>query len=141
MSSYYTRVEGSLESGKTATLDKIIVGDNTSIFTKLKRYSYQFQINDELKIIAINGKETSSDNNEDKVLSSNFEYIKDGLTLWYDGIDNNGIGIHDENVQNWKDLSGNNNDGKRPDNVTIQFLSKFPDFESLLIYIKDISLF
>lgn len=42
-------------------------------------------------------------------------YIDEGLILWYDGIYNGGLGIHnDNNSQNrsiWKDLSGNNKNG------------------------------
>jgi len=40
-------------------------------------------------------------------------YVKDGLVLWYDGIDNGGIGIHNDNTSpnknTWVDLSGNGN--------------------------------
>lgn len=37
--------------------------------------------------------------------------VQDGLYLWYDGIDNAGIGIHDDAAAVWKDLSGNDRDG------------------------------
>ena len=100
-----------LKSKKVANLNKIVVGNEGSIFTKLSKYSYEFQINDELKIIAVNGNEISQDDNEDNTVTQNFEYIEDGLTLWYDGINNNGTGTHNESSQSWKDLSGNNNDG------------------------------
>jgi len=40
-------------------------------------------------------------------------YVKDGLVLWYDGIDNGGIGLHNDNTSasknTWADLSGNGN--------------------------------
>jgi len=40
-------------------------------------------------------------------------YVKDGLVLWYDGIDNGGIGVHNDNINSnkntWVDLSGNGN--------------------------------
>ena len=100
-----------LKSKKVANLNKIVVGNEGSIFTKLSKYPYEFQINDELKIIAVNGNEISQDDNEDNTVTQNFEYIEDGLTLWYDGINNNGAGTHNESSQSWKDLSGNNNDG------------------------------
>lgn len=37
-------------------------------------------------------------------------YVKDGLVLYYDGINNTGSG-HSAYATTWKDLSGNNNDG------------------------------
>ncbi|WP_099465889.1 hypothetical protein [Parabacteroides provencensis] len=39
-----------------------------------------------------------------------FDYIQDGLVLWFDGVWNNGIGKHNDNATVWKDLSGNNAD-------------------------------
>lgn len=38
------------------------------------------------------------------------EYIKDGMQVWYDGINNTGSG-HSNNTTIWKDLSGNGRDG------------------------------
>lgn len=38
------------------------------------------------------------------------EIVKNGLILWYDGINNTG-NQHDNNATVWKDLSGNGNDG------------------------------
>ena len=37
------------------------------------------------------------------------EYIKDGMQVWYDGINNTGSG-HSSTTTTWKDLSGNGND-------------------------------
>ena len=44
-----------LESKKTASLDKIIVSDGKSIYTKLKEYPYEFEINNSLQLASING--------------------------------------------------------------------------------------
>lgn len=44
-----------LESKKTASLDKIIVSDGKSIYTKLKEYPYEFEINRSLQLASING--------------------------------------------------------------------------------------
>lgn len=44
-----------LESKKTASLDKIIVLDGKSIYTKLKEYPYEFEINSSLQLASING--------------------------------------------------------------------------------------
>lgn len=37
----------------------------------------------------------------------NITYVKDGLALWLDGIDNGGEGVHLTDLTEWKDLSGN----------------------------------
>ena len=42
---------------------------------------------------------------------SSAEYVKDSLTLWYDGIQNTRQG-HNPNATVWEDLSGNNIDGQ-----------------------------
>lgn len=42
------------------------------------------------------------------------EYIKDGMQVWYDGINNTGSG-HSSTTTTWKDLSGNGRDGKMTD--------------------------
>lgn len=47
---------------------------------------------------------------------SSAEYIKDGLMLWYDGIQNTRQG-HNPNVNVWEDLSGNNIDGQFIGNI------------------------
>ena len=44
-----------LESKKTASLDKIIVSEGKSIYTKLKEYPYEFEINSSLQLASING--------------------------------------------------------------------------------------
>jgi len=49
-----------LESKKVATLDKIEVGDATSIFTKLKEYPYEFEINSSLQLASIDGIQIAS---------------------------------------------------------------------------------
>lgn len=49
--------------------------------------------------------------------SSTSQYIKDGLVLWLDGINNTRTG-HNENATDWQDLSGNNIDGELVGDVT-----------------------
>ena len=44
-----------LESKKTASLEKIQVGESNSIFTKLKQYPYEFEINGNLQLASIDG--------------------------------------------------------------------------------------
>lgn len=39
-------------------------------------------------------------------------YVKNGLILHYDGIENNGFGKHNHKATLWKDLSGRNNDAQ-----------------------------
>lgn len=48
---------------------------------------------------------------------SSAEYVKDSLTLWYDGIQNTRQG-HNPNAITWEDLSGNNIDGEFVGDVT-----------------------
>lgn len=48
---------------------------------------------------------------------SSAEYVKDSLTLWYDGIQNTRQG-HNPNAIAWEDLSGNNIDGEFVGDVT-----------------------
>lgn len=48
---------------------------------------------------------------------SSAEYVKDSLTLWYDGIRNTRQG-HNPNAIAWEDLSGNNIDGELVGDVT-----------------------
>ena len=50
------------ETQKTASLDKIVVGDATSIFTKLKAYPYEFEIDNSLKLASINGVKVADTN-------------------------------------------------------------------------------
>ena len=59
------------ESKKTAKLDKIYVKDKKSIFTKLKEYPYEFEINSSLQLASINGIKVAElpDNNDDTIVS------------------------------------------------------------------------
>lgn len=42
--------------------------------------------------------------------TEDFNYVTDGLVVWYDGIDNAGVGTHSATATTWTDLSGNNRD-------------------------------
>ena len=42
-----------LETKKTAKLDEITVGDSKYIYTKLKEYPYEFQIDGKLRLASI----------------------------------------------------------------------------------------
>lgn len=63
------------------------------------------------KIKVFNGNIETSDENIKSVKLLN-EYIKDGMVLYLDGINNTGEGDdkHSTTTTTWKDLSGNNND-------------------------------
>ena len=50
-------------------------------------------------------------------LSAN-AYVTNGLVALYDGIENAGVGVHDETVRAWADLSGHGYDGTLGANVT-----------------------
>ena len=61
-----------LQSKKVASLEKIEVGERTSIFTKLKEYPYEFEINSSLQLASIDGIKISED--EDNVTISRDQY-------------------------------------------------------------------
>ena len=61
-----------LESKKNASLDKISVGLNKSIFTKIKSYPYEFEIDSSLQLASIDGVKLA--NNDDKVTITREEY-------------------------------------------------------------------
>jgi Tfp pilus assembly protein PilE len=54
-----------------------------------------------------------SDSLKEIGISTYLPYVKEGLVLWYDGIDNGGIAVHNDNTSinknTWVDLSGNGN--------------------------------
>jgi len=53
-----------LESKNLAALDKIEVGDASSIFTKLKEYPYEFEINSSLQLASIDGIKVATNNSQ-----------------------------------------------------------------------------
>lgn len=55
-----------LTTKKQASLNKIVVGNNNSIFTKLKEYPYEFEINSSLQLASIDGIKVAT-NNENTV--------------------------------------------------------------------------
>ncbi len=56
-----------LES-KVADKEKIEIGDSTSIYTKLNKYPYEFEINNMLQLASINGVKLANTNNSDWTL-------------------------------------------------------------------------
>lgn len=53
-----------LQSKKVGNLSKIEVGEASSIFTKLKQYPYEFEINSSLQLASIDGVSTDSTNSD-----------------------------------------------------------------------------
>jgi len=53
-----------LESKNLAALDKIEVGDASSIFTKLKEYPYEFEIDSSLRLASVDGIQIANNNDE-----------------------------------------------------------------------------
>ncbi len=60
---------------KQASLDKIEIGEATSIFTKLREYPYEFEIDSQLKLASINGIKVA-DSNEKQI-----EELKNEINL------------------------------------------------------------
>ena len=52
-----------LESQKTASLAPIEVGDAKSIFTKLKKYPYEFEIGEDLRLASVDGVKLENNSN------------------------------------------------------------------------------
>mgnify|MGYP004495945735 CR=1 FL=1 len=76
------------ESKKTGSLSKIDVSDDiSSIFTKLKEYPYEFEINKSLQLASIDGIKISQDNNSIKYSSD--------LENWINTLEDKNISISD----------------------------------------------
>ena len=60
-----------LATKKTASLSKIEVGENESIFTKLKEYPYEFEINSSLQLASIDGIQVAT-STEDTLKEDNY---------------------------------------------------------------------
>lgn len=67
-----------LTSQKLASLDKIEIGENESFFTKLKKYSYEFEIGNTLKIVKLDGEkiEDKTDYGDTAVSSEEVKQLK-----------------------------------------------------------------
>ena len=67
-----------LESKKLASIDKIEIGENKSFFTKLKKYPYEFEIGNTLKIVKIDGEkiEDKTDYGDIAVSSEEVKQLK-----------------------------------------------------------------
>lgn len=73
-----------LETQKTAKLNEITVGEANYIYTKLKEYPYEFQIDSKLRLASIDGIKVADSNsknfeeleNEVKNMKENYETIK-----------------------------------------------------------------
>lgn len=51
-----------LESKAVASLEKIVVGDKKSIYTKIKKYPYEFEINSSLQLASVDGVKIADSN-------------------------------------------------------------------------------
>ena len=77
------------QSKKTASLDKIDVSDVSSIYTKLKEYPYEFEINSSLQLASIDGVEISKDDT-----NSNIKCNED-LENWLNTLDDKNLTLED----------------------------------------------
>ena len=74
-----------LEKQSVASLNKIIVGNNKSIFTKLKEYPYEFEINSSMQLASINGVPLTV-NNSNSTTEVNYD---EGTGFYYSIFSNN----------------------------------------------------
>ena len=85
-----------LTTQKTASigetkLKSITVGEAKSIFTKLKQYPYEFEINGALKLVSINGIQVSNketDNSDNEELKAELENLKSEVAGLKEGMEN-----------------------------------------------------
>ena len=76
---------------------------------KAKEHQINAEMNDNEMLESMNNEIKESV--EGNRIPEEEKYVKEGLILHFDGINNTGNG-HDSNSTIWKDLSGNNNDGE-----------------------------
>lgn len=92
-----------------ASLEKIELGDSKTFFTKLKEYSYEFEIGDNLKILTIDGNivnDTDNLDNLDSDNNTNCNHISSVITEYKPiVIFNNGIYLNVTNDATTKDNS------------------------------------
>ena len=72
-------------------LKSITVGEAKSIFTKLKQYPYEFEINGALKLVSINGIQVSNketDNSDNEELKAELENLKSEVAGLKEGMEN-----------------------------------------------------
>ncbi len=50
--------------------------------------------------------------------TADYDYVTNGLVVWYDGADNAGVGVHNGTTSTWTDLSGNNRDATLDANLS-----------------------
>ena len=121
--------------------DVYAISNTTGIVYYVKGYKVgnntYYNLTDELKSLL--GFKTKDSNNSNVTITkeiSSDEYIKDGLILHYDGINN----IRDGNNAHstvWEDLSGNNNDGIFVNsNNTIKYIGNGYEFTNNIDYIE-----
>lgn len=63
-----------LQSKKVGSLDKINVGNADSLFTKLKDYPYEFEINSSLQLASIDGVQVATNNGNGSQTASGVNY-------------------------------------------------------------------
>ena len=95
-----------LASQKVGSLNKIEVGNNNSIFTKLKEYPYEFEINSKLQLASINGVKIADNSNN----SEEIEALKTAISNMQGQIDdlkttNNSLQTRIQTLENSSEIS------------------------------------
>ena len=96
----YTINEG---KGDISNGDVFLIAENSNNLYYLKGFTYK-----DKKYYGLEAEEYDLTNQSLNV--SQNDYVRDGLILYYDAINNTGSG-HSNTATTWKDLSGNGNDG------------------------------
>lgn len=79
---------------QVANLDKITVGNATSIFTKLNNYKYEFEINSSLQLASIDGEKINKETNSEYVSKQEYDELKSELNQLKNEIKNSNIGFN-----------------------------------------------
>lgn len=87
-------------------------GDFREVASRIKENNIVINGNDHQIVVttASGTKEYYTKYSKYYIATNKYGYVLDGLELYYDGIDNTGIGEHSRTATTWKDLSGNGND-------------------------------
>lgn len=112
MKNYLKREKGSMAVYTIASILSFIIILTGIFFTAASVRKNQLRTL--MKIKEVYGKTVSTRRDiydEKTAVEDTDAYIKDGLILHYDAINNTGAG-HSNNTTTWKDLSGSGNDGK-----------------------------
>ena len=110
-------------SKEHASLDKIDVTNISSIFTKLKKYPYEFEINSSLQLASIDGVKIADNNNDGTVTLTQDQY--NSILNRLSALENNSNNTNtNENYSTEEQVIGTWIDGKNIYRMVVEFPNK-----------------